>query len=211
MSKKTLQTQALQRFHKPRVGEGVPIEVIRQSVNHNGTLTERISLDLGSAEVPNRRYPANAASIVVDDNAVHWLLAQTKPIGQGLLSLLVINVSFLGTRQFMHAMGQIAPTSQSYLEKHNVPAKRLIDIQDTPAQTVALDANIVAAAFAGREACLDFYHASSFALHSLGQGGKLLVDPVVRVTLSAQLLMAIYIGLGELKNSMPIDELEGEL
>jgi hypothetical protein len=205
MSRKTQQIQSLQRFVRSRVGEGIAIDVRR-----DGNSATKAFLDLSSAEVPTRKYPANAAAVVVGDDAVQWLLGRTNPVGKGLLSLLVLNVSFLGTRQFVKSMAEMLPGVQKFMEKNKIPPKGLIDITEVPLQTVVLEANIVAAAYAGREACLDFYHASSFALHHLSQGGKLHVDPVVRVTLSAPLLIALYRGMAEDKLAIPHAELDGE-
>ena len=47
--------------------------------------------------------------------------------------------------------------------------QHLTSIEEEPEQTVTLFANIIGLAFAGREACLDFYHASPFSLHQVRQ------------------------------------------
>jgi hypothetical protein len=146
---------------------------------------------------------------------VRLLFGQTKTIGSGLNTLLVIHVSFLGVRHFIKSMQDgVAKSARDFLARHAITSPNLLDISEEssqPASTVNLEANIIAMAFHGREACLDFYHASSFVWHNLGRGGKFYAEPVVRVTLPTALMMALYDSLEADKTSFPADELEGTL
>lgn len=71
-----------------------------------------------------------------------------------------------------------------------------------------LAANIIVAAFCGREACFDFYFVSPYVLGQLAQSGKFAVDPVVRVILQSGLASAIVESLEALKEQFPQDEIE---
>lgn len=205
--------QLVQRYTRP--GEGVAIASVRQDiVESGGGVSHGFSVDLSTAQVPDRRYAAEVGAIVMSDNMIRLLFGQTKAIGEGLSSLLVIHMSFRGARVFLHSMnGSVAKTAQDYMARHNVRKSTLFELKDQkePAQTATVEANIVAAGYSGREACMDFYHSSSFAMHGFGVTGKFFAEPTVRVTLALPLLMAIHDWLLSHKSELPADELEDHL
>lgn len=110
-------------------------------------------------------------------------------------------------------MNGVAKTAREYMNRHNVRESALFELknQKQPAQTATVEANIIVAGYSGREACIDFYHSSSFAMHGFGITGKFFAEPTVRVTLALPLLMAIYDWLLSHKNELPADELENTL
>ncbi len=197
--------QLVQKLTRPN--EGVAIDIIRQPMMQ-GAKSQQILMDLSSAQVPDRRYPADVASVVVSDDMVRLLFGQQKLTGAGLLSVLVIHTSFWGARQFLNSMVDVAKTARAHLEQHDIPMAQLFQVKEEPNQTVPLAANIIAAAYAGREACLDFYHASSFSMRGLGLGGGLFAEPVVRITLTTPLLLAIHDALEAKKDKLPDDSKE---
>lgn len=72
---------------------------------------------------------------------------------------------------------------------------------DEPTSTVALAVTVILAGFAGGEGCLDFYHASPFAVHRVTEGATQIgLEPVVRVTLPTAALFAL---LDELRRIAP--------
>lgn len=193
----------VQRLTRPN--EGVAIDIIRHPII-GGARSQQISMDMSSARVPDRRYPADIADVLVSDDMVRLLFGQKKLTGTGLLSVLVIHTSFWGARQFMNSMGEAANIGLRYMEEHHVPTAQLYQVKEEPNQTVPLAANIIAAAFAGRDACMDFYHASAFSIRGLGLGAGLYADPVVRITLTTPLLLAIYDALHAKKDKLPDDK-----
>lgn len=170
-----------------------------------------VSLDLSMAQVPDRRYAADAVRVDVGEDMVRLFFAQHRPLGEGLQSLLLVRVPFLGARQFLRAMAGIATQLKAYLEKFNIRPPTPLDIKEVPNQTVTLDANIVAAGFSAREACLDFYHVSPYVILSLSKGGDVFAEPVVRVILTTTVLASIYEVLAAKKDALPADEMEAEL
>ncbi|AMO94917.1 hypothetical protein CFter6_2229 [Collimonas fungivorans] len=84
-----------------------------------------------------------------------------------------------------------------------IPSLRIIE--EEPEQTIALTANFVATAMAGRAACMDFYSASAFAMAEMAKLQKLAVDPVVRIDLSIANLAALRDELIKLIPSFPLD------
>jgi len=204
--------QLVQRYTRP--GEGVVIGIVRQDIaDSDGAVSQAVSIDLSTAQVPDRRYAAEVGAIVMSDNMIRLLFGQTKAIGEGLSSLLVIHIPYRAARVFLHSMNGVAKSAREYMDRHKTGNSRLLELKDQkePAQTATVEANIIAAAFSGREACMDFYHSSSFAMHGFGITGKFFAEPTVRVTLALPLLMAIYDWLSSHKNELPADELEDKL
>ena len=68
-----------------------------------------------------------------------------------------------------------------------------------------MDANVVAVAFSGREACMDFYYTSPQVIAAVQKGGEFQSSPQVRVILTSRQLMAVYDELLKQKNSIPLD------
>lgn len=199
-----------QRFNRP--GEGVVMGDIRQDLV-DGVMSQTFSVDVSNAQVPDRRYAAEVAAIVMSDNMVRLLFGQTKPIGKGLSSMLVIHIPYRAARTFINSMKILVDTARAYMEQYKVESSSLLELknQEEPAQTATVEANIIIGAFSGREACMDFYHASPFAMGSAGNSGKLHADPTVRVTLGLPLMMAVFDWLESHKNELPVDALENEL
>lgn len=203
-------TELVQRLI--RKGEGVHITTLRTPVATIGGVTrDALSIDLSTAQVPDRRYAADAARVVVGDDMVRIIFGQRKPVGDGVQSILLIRIPFLGARQFIRSMEQVRDQVNAYLTKFHIRVSPPLDLKESPNQTVTLDANIAAAGFTAREACLDFYHVSPYVIVGLKNGGDLYADPVVRVILSTSDLMSIYNELVANKASMPADEMEEEL
>lgn len=202
--------QLTQRFTRP--GEGVAMGVVYQK-NVDGTKAQAFSIDISNAQVPDRRYAAEVGAIVMSDNMVRLLFGQTKPIGKGLSSMLVIHIPYRGARAFMDSMSALVGLAREYMKSYGVKDSSLLDLksQEEPAQTATVESNIIVAAFSGREACMDFYHSSPFAIHGVGVTGKFFAEPTVRVTLGLPLMMAIYDWLESHKGELPADDLENDL
>lgn len=202
--------QLVQRHTRP--GEGVVI-ASRGDVEPGEGGSQTIALDLTTAQVPERRYAAEVGALVMSDNMVRLLFGQTKAIGDGLNSLLVIHIPYRAARTFLSSMSSVSKTARDFMDRHRIGNSRLLELKDQkePGQTATVEANIIAAAFSGREACMDFYHASSFVAHAFGNTGKYFAEPTVRVTLALPLLMAIYDWLLGRKNELPADDTENKL
>jgi hypothetical protein len=195
-----------------RPGEGVIIETSRKMIPlPNGTSSFEISLDMGSAPVPERKYVANTASVTFEGEFVSMLFGQhtvgTRP--RRLRTLIVISVSSAGALSFLKSLEPIS-AQLKILREQLGSGLALEDIEEEPPapQTVALAANLIVLSFSGREAVIDYYHASPYVLSQLQMNGKLAVDPVVRVILPSGLLLSIIAKVDALKEKFPLDELE---
>src|SRR5712671_2572893 len=112
-----------------RKGEGVHVTTLRTSVtNSAGVSKSALTFDLSSAQVPDRRYAADAVRVEVGEDMVRIFLAQRKVPGDGLQSILLIRVSFVGARQFLASMEPILEKLQGYLTRFHILSPSQLDI-----------------------------------------------------------------------------------
>ena len=170
-----------------------------------------IAIDMTAAPVPDRRFAADAVWVEVGSDLARGFFAQYRGAGPRVEHLIVLRVPFKGARQFISSMnGELIEKARNYLERFAVPSPPPVDRENFPNQSFTLDANILIAGFAGREACLDLYHTSPYVTMELQKGSKQLrAEPVARVILTTRLLIDMYRELERNKDSMPLDELEG--
>lgn len=195
-----------------RDGEGIVIESARKLIPlPDGSNRFELTLELGNAPVPEREYPADAASVLYKDENVYLLFAQRKQVPEkdadSLRNLLIVSMSTHGVLIFLRSCRDLAPGLRKFAAERNL-ARGLTEIKEEPGQTVAVAANMILAAYSGREACLDMYMASPFVLSQIGKNGKFAVRPVVRIILSTSLALAIFDALEKLKDQFPKDEID---
>lgn len=189
--------------HRP--GEGCLIDVSQAAVISNSL---SLKIKISDAPVPERQFTADAANAKIDNGLVRLLFAQTEPIGDGLLSLLVVQMSLESIEQW------IAQFSQEFYENtKKLPAHAKdgdVTIFAAPAkQTVILTASSALTAFSGGNGCIDFYYSSPFAISQMSTLRKLAIDPVVRVNVQTAVLLALIDRLKELATLFP--KTSGEL
>lgn len=121
-------------------------------------------------------------------------------------------MSSAGALSFLKSLepirSQLDPLRQ--LVGSNYPLQEVVEEPPAP-QTVALAANMLIIAFSGREAVMDFYHASPFVLSQVQNNGKFAVDPVVRVILPSGLLLSLIAKMDEFKAKFPSEEVDAVL
>ena len=203
MAKSEVLTQ-VQRL--PRQGEGAVVELSRRQVAHpDGTSSLELNMDLALAPVPEKRYVADVASIIYATDVLQLLFGQ-KRIGRSdtLRSLIVVQMTSTAAGQFLRTLTTWEPGARKWIELNDIHAE-LSEIENEPEQTVTLFANIVGMAFAGREACIDFYHASPFSLHYVQQNKKMSIESVVRVMLGTGLAIALVDKIREVSAKFPVE------
>lgn len=179
-----------------REGEGVPLRVSMQRVTlPDGSTATTTALNLTSAPVPTRRYHARVANVLDEDSSSVIAFGQPRLGSDALRSLVLVSISAPGRK---YILDSCTDSQSNFLEGLRATVRRggwstpLRPIVDEPAQTVSLVANLALIAHSENDAVMDFYHASAWSLHVAGKGGQdLAVDPVVRVDLSASLLLSI--------------------
>lgn len=196
-----------------RPGEGTLIDIEVQSVAETaGQSGFRMHADLSHAPVPERRYSAHVYALEADTESVKLLFGQRK-IGKsaGLRTLLIIDMTAQGAARFLQTIDSARnPTPQEIANTHGIVAQAPIEIQEEPGQTVELLANMVLCAWAGPEACTDFYQASPFAFSAAPGIRKLALDPVVRVDMRASSFLGMLGELRKWREKMP-PKIAGEI
>src|SRR5581483_7229944 len=177
---------AVQKLQRP--GEGALVDVFRTSGAQSHVM--QYAADLSMLPVPDRRYPADIATIVHDEHMVRLLFGQRKIAGPGLRSLLVIHMTFDSARQFLGSLDAFDKKQIDALRM--LPPGALTEIAEEPQQTVALAVNIIVTGYTGAETCLDCYHTSPFSIQKVQSGAKLALDPVVRLTLPTSIFLALW-------------------
>jgi hypothetical protein len=203
-SGKVANFQQVQRV-RSRPGEGTVIGyVTNQVAKPDGTTAVSLSLDLNSARVPDRRYVADVASVVREDDRLTFIFGQKQLGGQNYRSLVLLEMASTFVLQFIEASEKMVASIVTYAGHNHLKRMQLANInEDIPGQTVSFAANISSAGFTGRDACMDFYYASPFSVQIAGSGGEFAAEPVVRVNLPTMLMLALYEQLYSLKDSLP--------
>lgn len=190
-----------------RQGEGHVVELTITSTE-GGPLSAGV--DLGNLPVPDRRFASDSASLLVDSSLVKLLFAQRHPIGDGLLSMLVINMTFEAIQQFV---GSINIDFLENVRKLSTvqQASKLHTFTQKADQTVILTASMVMAGYSGNDGCLDLFYSSPFAVRQVAFFKKISVEPVVRVNLPTGVLIAMLDSLTEAAKMFPsISTLENQ-
>ena len=192
-----------------RPGEGIGIDVIRQIVPQaDGGSIQLAGFDLRSAPVPDRRYTADLAGMLYKNETVKFIFAQEtiSQIAGTLRSMLIVHMAATAARQFLRSFIDMdSPNLDDLVKISGIEPEPLFKVEVEPEQTIALAANMVAVAIGDREVCLDFYHASAFAIANLSTASKIPVDPVVRVDLRTSLLLSLRKAIQDLEHSFPPD------
>ena len=192
------QTTNVQRIIH-RQGEGHTLDITISTTDGNENIGH---MDLGNLPVPDRRFACDAVGLKVLTSGVQLFFAQSKPIGDGLLSLLVLNMAPESVSQFLHSAPLSFPENfRIAFPRH--PDVCITDFQHEAEQTVILAASIVLAGYTGTNGCMDFYYASPFSQQQIATIRKLSVEPVVRINLAAPLMFAIIEGLRAAESRFP--------
>lgn len=198
MAKHDRKLDAPKQANRARPGEGSLIDIdIQNFAETSGLSGMYMRADMSHAPVPERRYTAHVHALEADGESVKLLFGQRK-IGKSgnLRTLLIIDMTAEGAVRFLDTMETVKdPTPQQIAENLGIGVQLPIEIADEPGQTVELLANMVLCAWAGPEACMDFYQASAFALSAAAGMRKLALDPVVRVDMRVSSFLGMLAGL----------------
>jgi len=180
-----------------REGEGVALDVTTHQVNLSGQTVALTAIDASKAPVPDRKYVADYVAVDESKRGFRLIFGQRRlklaDEKLELRSMLVIHMTPQAVDQFLTSFRKTkSPTYEEIIEKLGLEVPVLEAIPDEPLQTVALSANVILAAMAGEDACLDLYAASAFSQAAVEHGAKLSVDPVVRISLFSGSLVALF-------------------
>ena len=156
---------------------------------------------MSTAPVPDRKYAAEVASVLLCRNDFKIMFGQEKlGLVPGVLrSLVVINVGPPAIAGVIDLLSHKDRESVwGVAGRNHVGSGELTEITEEPTTTIGLRANQIMMAAAGEEACMDFYQASAFSIHAGSINQKLSLDPIVRVEMKFSLFLAILEKLQEL-------------
>jgi hypothetical protein len=172
-------------------GHSVPVQRFTQA-----GLQRRWGIDVSKAPVPQRRYAAEICDIVRNDLEVRIIFGQRSLFGDDLDTALVIRMTPKATVEFIESMHEMDIASMK--GELNLPVENLTPITSKPLQTANVVSNLVSVGVADHETCLDFYHASAFALGKATKQSHLEIEPVVRVDLRTSLFVPLVSRLSKI-------------
>lgn len=164
--------------------------VIQAETSVTGSYAGKMTADLAGLPVPERRYSADVASVMVR-GAMFWLLFGQERIGGKpceLRTLIVMKLAAPFAQSFVDNVKAGAAYETLFVTGEGEP---LSEILEEPRDTVAFHASFVMTAFNNEEGCLDFFHSSPFAMSDSQMTKKLAVEPVLRVSMSSGLVISL--------------------
>lgn len=205
MSTKSRHQKSTSTEIAPRLsGRAAPL-MLHSIAGPGGTTVVQINVDLTKAPAPDRRYLADTAWADTRDGFLRLIFAQRK-VGDdaSLRSLVEINVPPEGVRRFIESCtSQFMEGFRGFIVKNGIGEDRLSPITAEPPQAVSLAANLLAAAYSGREAEMYFFHIAPMAIHQVRNGAVPSLDPIVRVDMRTSLLAAVIAFVLRMKDSLP--------
>ena len=121
-----------------------------------------------------------------------------------LRTLLIVSMPAIAIPGFLDSIARMqSPSLDDIAARINIQSETATTFHTEAEQTVEVDANIVAMAFSGNEACLDFYESSPFSMASLPVTNNLNLIPVVRVNTRTSLALGMIARLRELQKQFP--------
>ena len=161
-------------------------------------------LDISAAPVPQRRYAAELCQVSYVYNDVRFIFGQRNISNEGLNSALVVRMSPLATGQLLKSIEEMSsPGLEAIAKTMGISATPLMPISQQPAQMANVVANLVAIAVSGYETCIDFYHASAFAMRMAADTKTFSVEPIVRVDIQTSIFLSMVQELQTIVKSFP--------
>ena len=192
-----------------RAGEGAMVDVLHHTLMlPDGKTSVVMEISLSKAPVPERRYVADVAAILYERETVKLLFGQKKISSPDLRSLLVIHMSPMAARRLVESVTKLDASILKLAQGIKLGAEPLDKISNEPEQTVAFVSNMVAVALSGREACMDFYHVSSFSMANAANSKKMGLEPVVRLDIRSTMLIALIEELKRIESNFPPEDTE---
>ena len=191
--------QIVPTFARREKGTAIPVSA-RTITLPDGSSAIAHAINLSGAEVPDRTYFGGSCGIEYSNKTIKIMFAQPK-LGGGLRSLLLISTTILGAAQFLDSVESLAtPSLVDIATQTKIAPEPLMDFPaQEPEQTAEFVANIIAAAFSGQDACLDFYHANPYSVMMVPATNKLFLEPIVRVNTRTSLVLSLVNRLRQLK------------
>ncbi len=205
MAKQARNDPLIRYAARPERGVSIPV-VPRRVILPDGKTATAGAIDLASAEVPERSYLAQACGAKYERYTVTIMLAQPKLDG-GFRNLVLIAMTPSSVAQFLLSVDEMSnPSLKEIAEQIKIEPEPISQFPTTePEQTATLPANMIAVAISGHDTCMDFYNANAFSQIKVRTSNQINLEPMVRVTLTTALFMALITVLRQLAESFPPD------
>lgn len=186
--------------------EGFPLSLLKlPHVLDSGKESAAFGIDISAAPVPQRRYSAEVAGIRKDAGDVVLLFGQRYPDSEELDSLLSIRINPIAAVQLLDSIESMkSPGLANIVSAMNIQTAPLATTFGRPVQMAKTVANLAAIAVSGFETCIDFYHASAFAMIKATKGTELAVEPVVRVDIQTAVFVSLVKELKAIRGTLPL-------
>jgi hypothetical protein len=173
---------------------------VTRSEGHAVTLTplpgyssdnQAYAMDMLNAPVPARRYAADLCGVSFVHDELRITFAQQGYEGSDELeSAIVLRMNSDAALNFIDSLADLG-LADDIMAKGKLKREEVFSTQPRTQKTVPMMANICSVAMAGKESCMDFYHASAFAIRKAEKENSIEVEPVVRVDLRSSLFVAL--------------------
>lgn len=188
-------------------GHSIALQMVKHQKD-SSTLT--FGLDFSNAPIPPRKYSAELATVQFDGHDVRMIFGQSGIFGNELDTALLVRLSTLAMRGFMNSIDNLpSPSLEEIAAIIGFEPEPLSEINSQPRQIANVIANFVSVAISGNETCLDFYHASPFAMRKAVTGKMLEVEAVVRVDLRTSQFMSIIAESKAIIDKLPVPGKKG--
>lgn len=194
-----------------RPGEGSVLSLTPRIVTtKSGALVQVLHANMADAPVPDRKYAANVASVVLRRGEAELMFGQERVGSAALRSLVLVTVSATPIRTFIASLDRLddgGARLSDLAERIGASPEQLVEISEDAPQTILLRANQIVLAIADEEVCLDFYQASAFAVRAAQATHQISVDPIVRIEMRFSLFLGLVKRLRELERQLPPDRM----
>jgi hypothetical protein len=181
-------TIAPEKTSSRREGYAVTLNPLTNTSPESG----RYGMDMQQVPVPQRRYAADLCQVRYLHGEIRIMFAQQGFDESDVDSAILIRMNPDATVSFSNSLLDLGldENTDGMSSSWKCRNEEISNIPSKPVQTVNMVANICSVAIAGQEACMDFYHASAFAVRKAERETELEVEPVVRVDLRTSLFLA---------------------
>jgi hypothetical protein len=173
-------------------GHPIPLQRV-QTVVVDGQHTIRYGLDMGTAPVPQRRFAADVCWVDLKRGELRIDFAQEAVGSNSYENALRVKLSLLATQNLLEVFDGANGNPSIVAIAQNVGSNRetLEPLAGEVRHQAGLVANFTTIGISGSETCVDFYHASAFAMNEAQRRGELELEPVVRIDLRTPLFVAM--------------------
>lgn len=160
---------------------------------------------------PQRRFAAEVCAVQFRHSEVRLVFGQEDLIGEGLEAALIVRLSVSTAVQLLQSIDLMhSPSLNDIARALKLKAAEPFRATGRPAQSANVVSNISGIAISGFDTCIDFYHASAFAVYEAKDHKEMTADAIVRVDLRTELFLTLVAELRTVLAQVPASTLTGD-